>query len=152
MQLLVELGYCSQATHSQAPPNQKILNTGVLLDTTGDGVGNKSVNVYAIGNAGQMYWFAALVNGELIGVTQNMSANAYLKKNIVFNQGVLNDEGELSVTLEEAKSKFRKWNSIGKGESNAYEGIFDGRGHEVQGLFLSEYESRRGLFRCIKGG
>ena len=50
-----------------------------------DNNGSKDT-VYEIGNAGQLYWFAGLVNGTLTdGTAQNLSANAILKNNIVVN-------------------------------------------------------------------
>ena len=38
--------------------------------------------VYEISNAGQLYWFAGLVNGTLDGIEQNTLANAILTANI----------------------------------------------------------------------
>ncbi|MDD7528433.1 MAG: hypothetical protein PUK04_03060 [Bacteroidales bacterium] len=51
--------------------------------------------VYEIGNAGQLYWFAALVNGT-DGLTQNLGANAILTADITVNTGVLNADGTLA--------------------------------------------------------
>ena len=45
--------------------------------------------VYEISNAGQLYWFAGLVNGTLDGVKQNTSANAILTANITVNENLL---------------------------------------------------------------
>ena len=45
--------------------------------------------VYEISNAGQLYWFAGLVNGTLSGVEQNTSANAVLTANITVNENLL---------------------------------------------------------------
>ena len=39
-------------------------------------------NAYEIGNAGQLFWFARLVNGTLDGVAQNKAANAVLTADI----------------------------------------------------------------------
>ena len=39
--------------------------------------------VYEISNAGQLFWFAGLVNGTLSGVTQNTSANAVLSLSLI---------------------------------------------------------------------
>ena len=45
--------------------------------------------VYEISNAGQLYWFAGLVNGTLDGVEQNTLANAVLTTNITVNENLL---------------------------------------------------------------
>lgn len=45
--------------------------------------------VYEISNAGQLYWFAGLVNGTLDGVEQNTLANAVLTANITVNENLL---------------------------------------------------------------
>ena len=45
--------------------------------------------VYEISNAGQLYWFAGLVNGTLDGVKQNTLANAILTANITVNENLL---------------------------------------------------------------
>ncbi|WP_295213322.1 hypothetical protein, partial [Ruminococcus sp.] len=59
------------------------------VETTGkydvDGDGTKD-NAYEISNAGQLYWFAGLVNGTLDGVKQNTLANAVLTANITVNE------------------------------------------------------------------
>ena len=54
--------------------------------------------VYEISNAGQLYWFAGLVNGTLSGVAQNKSANAVLTADIVVNANVLKSDGTLNET------------------------------------------------------
>ena len=45
--------------------------------------------VYEISNAGQLYWFAGLVNGTLDGVEQNTLANAILTANITAHENLL---------------------------------------------------------------
>ena len=86
---------------------------------------------YEISNAGQLYWFAALVNGELGGETQNTSANAVLTANITVNRGVLNENG----TLNNNGSAFETWIPIGN-DQNPYTGTFDGQGHTISGLYF----------------
>ena len=88
---------------------------------------------YEISNAGQLYWFAALVNGELGGETQNTSANAVLTKDITVNSYVLYSDG----TLNENYSNFITWTPIGY---SGYEGTFDGQGHTISGLYFNKSE------------
>ena len=102
------------------------LTTG-QYDINGDGTKDE---VYEIGNAGQLYWFAALVNGELEGVSQNTSANAVLTADITVNNDVLYSDG----TLNENYSNFITWTPIGYFES--YTGTFDGQGHTISGLYF----------------
>lgn len=96
-----------------------------------DGDGQKD-NVYEIGNAGQLYWFAGLVNGTLSGVDKNLSANAVLTTDITVNENVLKDDG----TPADETSNFRNWTPIGSTFTGGYTGKFDGKGHTISGLYL----------------
>ena len=101
-------------------------------DINGDGTKDE---VYEIGNAGQLYWFAGLVNGPIEGVctgglTQNKSANAVLTADITVNNDVLYYDG----TLNNNVSGFYTWTPIGYLES--YTGTFDGQGHTISGLYF----------------
>ena len=96
---------------------------------------NDSDGVYEIGNAGQLYWFAALVNGDttVSGVTAaNTAACAELVNDITVNDHVLNDDG----TLVDNTSNFRSWTPIGSTFAGRYTGKFDGKGHTISGLYL----------------
>lgn len=87
---------------------------------------------YAIENAGQLYWFAGLVNGTLSGVDKNLSANAVLTTDITVNENVLKDDG----TPADDTSNFRNWTPIGSTFTGGYTGKFDGKGHTISGLYL----------------
>ena len=87
---------------------------------------------YAIENAGQLYWFAGLVNGTLSGVDKNLSANAVLTTDITVNENVLKDDG----TPADETSNFRNWTPIGSTFDGGYTGKFDGKGHTISGLYL----------------
>ena len=67
--------------------------------------------VYEISNAGQLYWFAGLVNGTLSGVAQNKSANAVLTADIVVNANVLKSDGTLN------DGTFKEWTPIATSSS-----------------------------------
>ena len=99
-----------------------------------DGDGSEDA-VYEISNAGQLYWFAGLVNGTLSGVTQNTSANAVLTADIVVNKNVLKSDG----TLNEGSS-FKEWTPVGVGDDSSYTGIFDGKNHTISGLYFSNQD------------
>lgn len=65
---------------------------------TGSGT---TTDPYQISNAGQLYWFAAVVNGDtaaVSGINQNVNANGKLTRNITVNQNVLNADGTLNGT------------------------------------------------------
>ena len=96
-----------------------------------DGDGETSDNVYEISNAGQLYWFAGLVNGTLEGVEQNRSANAVLKNDITVNSGVLDENGELNSDT----SNFKAWINC---DSQWYQGMFDGAGYTISGLYSND--------------
>lgn len=109
--------------------------------TTGDG---SAENPYQISNAAELYWFAGLVNGTLVGVDRDASANAILTKDITVNEGVLDavNKGQVS------KSDFIEWEPIGT--SGSYTGTFNGQGHIISGLYFNNPEAYNvGLFGYI---
>ena len=105
--------------------------------------------VYEISNAGQLYWFAGLVNGTLDGVKQNPSANAILAANITANENLLDSlqydaEGNVS-----NGSDFISWTPIAdctEDHITQYSGTFDGNNKTVSGLYLNGNSARIGLF------
>ena len=105
--------------------------------------------VYEISNAGQLYWFAGLVNGTLDGVKQNTSANAILTANITVNENLLDSlqydaEGNVS-----NGSDFISWTPIAdcmEDHTTQYSGTFDGNNKTVSGLYLNGNSTRIGLF------
>lgn len=109
-----------------------------------DGDGSKDA-VYEISNAGQLYWFAGLVNGTLSGETQNTSANAVLTADIVVNKNVLKPDGTLN------EGTFKEWTPIATNAS-PYTGIFEGQNHTISGLyFKKENTSEVGFFGYNRG-
>lgn len=109
-----------------------------------DGDGSKDA-VYEISNAGQLYWFAGLVNGTLSSVTQNTSANAVLTADIVVNENVLKPDGTLN------EGTFKEWTPIATSAS-PYTGIFEGQNHTISGLyFKKENTSEVGFFGYNRG-
>ena len=110
---------------------------------------NSTENAYEISNVGQLYWFAALVNGTLTdGTPQNLSANAVLVNDITVNTGVLTADG----TLASDVSGFKVWTPIGNFK-NQYKGTFDGQSHTVSGLYFKNLATDYvGLFGCIGSG
>ena len=104
--------------------------------------------VYEISNAGQLYWFAGLVNGTLSGVTQNTSANAVLTADIVVNKNVLKSDGTVN------EGTFKEWTPIGNtcnGSYSPYTGIFEGQNHTISGLYFKQETSFVGLFSVNSG-
>mgnify|MGYP007083915751 FL=1 len=99
---------------------------------------------YEISNAGQLYWFAGLVNDTLENVDQNRYANAVLTANITVNQFVLSG-GALS------GEDHRKWTPIGT-PGAAYAGTFDGNGYSISGLYVNDADlDHVGLFGMSEG-
>ena len=111
----------------------------VVSDTHHPELKDHYADYYAIENAGQLYWFAGLVNGDPSvcagDVTQNPSANAVLTKSITVNEGVLESDG----TLVDSVRGFKSWTPIGNYRVNdvSYAGTFDGQGFNVSGLYCA---------------
>ncbi len=81
----------------------------------------ENIDLYEIGNAGQLYWFARLVNGKLTdGTPQNEAANARLTADIVVN--------DFPLTAENAEA--RQWEMM-----SDYKGRFDGNRKTISGLY-----------------
>lgn len=108
-----------------------------------------SDGVYEIGNAGQLYWFASLVNGDRTHAdfeSQNGAANAILVKDIVVN------DGDISKLASAQSNSLRKWSPIGTSD-NSYTGQFDGRNHTISGIYFSDSTADNvGLFGYTRGG
>ena len=90
--------------------------------------------VYEISNAGQLFWFAALVNGDNTHAefeTQNTAAKAVLTTDIDI-------PAELS------------WTPTGNA-STIYTGTFDGADHTISGMNIENAENYSGLFGNVTG-
>ncbi|WP_337935148.1 GLUG motif-containing protein [Jutongia sp.] len=112
-----------------------------------NGNGSKD-EVYEISNAGQLYWFAGLVNGTLSGVTQNTSANAILTANITANENLLDSLQYDAEDNVSNGSDFISWTPIADcmGDIIGYSGTFDGNNKTVSGLYFNGNSPRIGLF------
>ena len=137
-------GFCTDDGCSAYEP--AVLTTG-KYDIDANGEITDSDEAYEIGNAGQLYWFAGLVNGTLTdGTAQNLKANAVLTADIIVNKDLLasiNTDDDGNVT--NGKS-FRIWLPMGKinadnGQRMLYAGIFDGKEHSISGLYANLYDA-----------
>ena len=133
---IVENGFC--ACNNAYQPADLTTNK---YDIDGDKINDA---VYEISNAGQLYWFAGLVNGTLSGVTQNASANAVLTKDIVVNKNVLKSDGTVN------EGTFKEWTPIATSAS-PYTGIFEGQNYTISGLYFKQEASFVGLFSVNSG-
>ena len=134
LEVLVELGGAQMYENSITATQPSV----------GDGCEN---NPYQISTAAELYWFAALVNGDttVSGVTAaNKTACAELMNDITVNENVLKEDG----TPADNTSNFRSWTPIGN-SNNQYTGTFDGQGHTISGLYFfntsTEYVGLFGL-------
>ena len=105
--------------------------------------------VYEISNAGQLYWFAGLVNGTLDGVEQNTLANAILTANITVNENLLDSLQYDEEDNVSNGSDFITWTPIADWMGNRttqYSGTFDGNNKTVSGLYFNGDSTCIGLF------
>ena len=130
-----ENGFCTDSGCSAYEP--AILTTD-KYDMNGDG---KMDEAYEIGNAGQLYWFAGLVNGTLTdGTVQNLKANAVLTADITVNEDLLeNIDTDKDGNVTNGNS-FRAWRPMGS-KWNVCAGIFDGDKHSISGLYANPYDT-----------
>lgn len=121
------LGVIGALSASAADDLTVTIDTGAevtLKDTDADGF-------YEIGNANDLYAFAAAVNSG------NTAINGVLTTNIVVNEG----------TMTEDSTDARKWTAIVD-----YAGSFDGAGYTVSGLYCAYYGENNGFFSSIADG
>ena len=137
-------GFCTDDGCSAYEP--AVLTTG-KYDIDANGEITDSDEAYEIGNAGQLYWFAGLVNGTLTdGTAQNLKANAVLTADIIVNKDLLasiNTDKDGNVTNG---TSFRAWSPMGMTDENGkitgyYKGIFDGNGHSISGVYVNRDEA-----------
>ena len=139
-------GKTEQQSTDEAIVYQSAVETTDKYDIDDDGTKD---TVYEISNAGQLYWFAGLVNGTLDGVEQNTLANAILTANITVNENLLDSlqydtEGNVS-----NGSDFISWTPIAdcmEDHITLYSGTFDGNNKTVSGLYFNDNSTRIGLF------
>ena len=139
-------GKTEQQSTDEAIVYQPAVETTDKYDIDDDGTKD---TVYEISNAGQLYWFAGLVNGTLDGVEQNTLANAILTANITVNENLLDSlqydtEGNVS-----NGSDFISWTPIADWMGNRttqYSGTFDGNNKTVSGLYFNGDSTCIGLF------
>ena len=112
-----------------------------------------AANPYQIGSAAELYWFAALVNGDtsVEGVAAaDKAACAELTQNIKVNSGVLQSVGSLAADA----SGFTAWTPISTDTDNPYTGTFDGKGYTISGLYSYNTNNSNliGLFGYVGSG
>ena len=99
---------------------------------------------YQIANAGNLYWFADKVNNDYANFKY---ANAKLTADIVVNEGTI-DEDSNAIAWPGIGNLLRDTNDPEEGPQEGpheegddrikgYEGIFDGQGHTISGLYSS---------------
>ena len=150
----VYCGYkdCSGKTYANEPlsetPNHKEFDANGFCTACGgyQPAVKNAKGIYEISNAGQLYWFAGLVNGTLGYIDQDRLADAVLTKDITVNSNVLNPDG----TLAKKADSLRSWTPIGTSYTNQYAGTFDGQNHTISGLYLDNSDKACvGLFGSI---
>lgn len=104
-----------------------------------------SSGTYLISKPSELAWFAALVNGQLSGMDANPNANATVTDNLLMNINV-NDESFGVI----------EWTPIGIDEAHGYNGIFNGGGYNIAGLYTSSTSGDSGknigLFGYVNSG
>lgn len=94
--------------------------------------------VYEISNAGQLYWYAGIVNGDSSvckdGIEQRNDARGKLTSNI-----------DLSCSTEII------WKPIGEDEQG-FDGVFEGNGYTIYDLYINNEKDNQGLFGKVNAG
>ena len=98
---------------------------------------------YEIANYGNLIWFQQYVDAG------NVNINAKLTTNIVANENLLDSSGNVQGTPK------YNWTPIGRGYSNSsdsYNGVFDGTGYSISGLYSNGTENYCGFFGKMNKG
>ena len=125
-----ENGFCT-VCDGYEPATLVTAENSAELDLSADYIG-----YYAIGNAGQLYWFADKVD------TEN---DTYGSAKVVLAADITVNEGEITAS----STGVRVWNPIGD-KTNIFNGTFDGNGKTVSGLYYNNSENNYvGLFARV---
>ena len=92
---------------------------------------------YEIGNYGNLVWLQQYIDAG------NVNINARLTANIVANENLLDSNGDVQGTPKYT------WISIGR--SYKFNGIFDGAGYSISGLYTYDTQNYCGLFARLNG-
>jgi len=96
---------------------------------------------YEIGNYGNLVWFQQYVDAG------NVNINARLTTNIVANENLLDSSGNVQGTPK------YNWIPIGRAySSDSYNGIFDGAGYSISGLYSKGTGLYCGFFGQVNKG
>lgn len=83
---------------------------------------------YQLDSAEDLKWFADQVNGGNTSIHAILTADITLNSNVLAEDGSLNGDG----------SGFSVWTPIGRTNDVMYEGVFDGAGHTIRGLYYND--------------
>ena len=104
--------------------------------------GHESDPSYTITTPEQLAGLAQLVNEGNTFEGKTIT----LANDIVLNEGVLKENGELNG----GGSNFKQWTPIGKGFNNQFNGTFDGQGYTISGIYINnENADNQGLFGYV---
>lgn len=96
-----------------------------------------SAEPYQISNAGQLYWFAKVVNSGINNVSRNLSAYGELTADITDNGYNGGKKVIANGALNGSGSDFRVWTPIGRGNYQ-FKGSFKGNGYTISGLYYND--------------
>ena len=102
---------------------------------------------YEIGNAGQLYWFAAQVNNGANNINAILTDNIEVNENLMEKITIAEDG---TATVNEGET-IREWVPIGGSLKYYYSGTFDGNGKTVKGLYRNVSANYVGLIGNLKG-
>ena len=96
---------------------------------------------YTISTKGELAFFAELARtNSFAGKTVKLGAD------IVWNEGEADQFGFNAAPGVQLTT----WNPIGPGTSNPFQGVFDGQGHTISGIYVKSNKQNMGLFGVVK--
>jgi uncharacterized repeat protein (TIGR02543 family) len=101
---------------------------------------SKVSGCYQISDAAELYGFASIVNGT-DGFRRDSAACGKLVKDIVVNENVLDESGNLNVA---DTANFAQWKPMMQ-----FRGKFDGNSHTISGLYVNGRDSFSALFGVL---
>lgn len=139
---------CSKKEYSNEESTEQVIHDG--FDSNGFCTCGKSYEsallnedgFYEIYNAGQLYWFARKANSGENNINGELMNDITINKNVLNEKGYLNGNGR----------KYRSWTPIGVYVNNVYiiyKGTFEGNGHTIRGIYISDTFMYIGLFGYI---
>lgn len=104
---------------------------------------------YLISTAQDLEEFRNLVNSGQLDLDAKLTNNIVLNENFEQEKFAMSDDGTVTYNGVAVPDSFTQWVPIGDSYGNYYNGVFDGDGHTISGLYINSESYEQALFGCV---